>query len=238
MKVTLNNKIFVSEDQEFVSIQGEGVNAGVTAVFLRLQGCNLECSWCDTSYARKKINAHKKWSVDTTVNKVKTAWSDIVDNPLVSKKLIITGGEPLLHQNLLVKLIKKLPNFSIEIETNGTIIPDNYLLANCQFNTSPKLKNSNNPKEKRYKPKALKKIASNPGNWFKFVVFQKEDFKEIKKIAKECSIKHSRIIIMPEGKTNNQFIENGRKIINEIIKMGWRLSPRLHVQLFNDKRRV
>lgn len=90
----------------FESIQGEGIWTGIPATFVRLQGCNLRCLWCDT----------------------KETWSD-EDNYMTSeeilskihlKHVIITGGEPLLHDltelfDLLCKKGKK-----VHVETNGT----------------------------------------------------------------------------------------------------------------------
>ena len=94
--------------EQFDSIQGEGIYAGEIMSFIRLVGCNLNCTWCDTKYARRggldigvhAINPERKW-------------------------VCITGGEPLLQQDELAALILKLKarGKHVEIETNGAVKP-------------------------------------------------------------------------------------------------------------------
>ena len=82
----------------FTSFQGEGPFIGIPATFLRLSGCNLNCSFCDTDYKESK---------DLSVELVKES----VLNHLKSNNihtLIITGGEPFLQWYELVELIKEV----------------------------------------------------------------------------------------------------------------------------------
>jgi 7-carboxy-7-deazaguanine synthase len=92
------------------SIEGEGIEIGKPEIFLRLTGCNLRCKWCDTKYALKngKELNHKKILLE------------IGNYPC--KNVSITGGEPLLQQRELLKLIKKLKKleYRIQLNTNGT----------------------------------------------------------------------------------------------------------------------
>src|SRR4030081_1018322 len=84
----------------FKSIQGEGTRAGLPCVFVRLTGCNLRCTWCDTAYA---FHGGKKMSVDEVLGRVDelagrrsgAAGSDAIV-PLVE----LTGGEPLLQEEI------------------------------------------------------------------------------------------------------------------------------------------
>lgn len=94
----------------FKSIQGEGSFAGKLCSFVRLSGCNLRCSYCDTKYAYKK---GADLSIEEIIRKVKTLRSNLVE---------ITGGEPLLQKQtfeLIDTLIKQ--KYVVLIETNGTI---------------------------------------------------------------------------------------------------------------------
>lgn len=97
----------------FLSINGEGRNSGLQTVFLRLTGCNVRCRYCDTLYAMK---AGMDMSVDEVVDKLWDAAGGI--NP---HRVTITGGEPLLQEDEVYKLVDSLPDTEFEIETNGTV---------------------------------------------------------------------------------------------------------------------
>jgi 7-carboxy-7-deazaguanine synthase len=94
----------------FKSFQGEGKNQGKCCLFIRLSGCNLNCHWCDTEYAR---TGGKEMSLDAILEHV---WR--INPPYIC----ITGGEPLMLaaelEPLLVSMHKR--GASIDIETNGT----------------------------------------------------------------------------------------------------------------------
>ena len=108
----------------FNSFQGEGVYAGTPATFLRLSGCNLNCSFCDTDF---------KDYDELTVSMVKNI---IVENMEKHKTdiLVITGGEPLLQYDEVNQLINQL-NYKVQVETNGTIIK---VPLNATYMISPK----------------------------------------------------------------------------------------------------
>ena len=100
--------------EKFVSINGEGPLAGQLAVFIRFQGCNLNCSYCDTSWA----------------NKDNVVYTDMTERDLYRyiketaiKNVTLTGGEPLIQPSLmdLLKLLTSDVDLSVEIETNGSI---------------------------------------------------------------------------------------------------------------------
>ncbi len=92
----------------FYSIQGEGYHAGKPAVFIRLAGCNLKCTWCDTDHSKK---------VEMTGDDIVCEVLKFPDCPLI----VITGGEPTIHplEDLLV-ILELRTNSIIAIETNGT----------------------------------------------------------------------------------------------------------------------
>jgi 7-carboxy-7-deazaguanine synthase len=104
----------------FKSIQGEGTRAGLPCVFVRLTGCNLRCTWCDTAYA---FHGGKKMSVDEVLARVdelagRRASSDAARAtvPLVE----LTGGEPLLQEEIYEVAEKLLAaGYTVMIETSG-----------------------------------------------------------------------------------------------------------------------
>jgi 7-carboxy-7-deazaguanine synthase len=95
----------------FASIQGEGVDIGLPQAFLRLTGCNLDCLWCDTKYARQG-------GEDVSVHEV---YQRIMACGI--RRVCVTGGEPLLQADEVRELLLKLKknNFIVSVETNGTL---------------------------------------------------------------------------------------------------------------------
>ncbi len=95
----------------FKSIQGEGTRAGLPCVFVRLTGCNLRCTWCDTAYA---FHGGKKMSVEEVLAKVDEVAGGTV--PLIE----LTGGEPLLQEEIYPLAERLLAvGYTVMIETSG-----------------------------------------------------------------------------------------------------------------------
>lgn len=98
----------------FLSIEGEGKRVGTPCVFIRLYGCNLRCSYCDSLYAIEGKD-YQELSINQIVDELKKY--DV-------KNVTLTGGEPLIHKDvddLINKLISE--KFFINVETNGTVKP-------------------------------------------------------------------------------------------------------------------
>ena len=103
--------MFVTEI--FKSIQGEGTRAGRPCIFVRLTGCNLRCTWCDTSYA---FHGGQKMSVAEVVERVEALRGSAAGGPLVE----LTGGEPLLQQDIYPLAERLLAaGYVVLIETSG-----------------------------------------------------------------------------------------------------------------------
>jgi len=97
----------------FKSIQGEGTRAGRPCIFVRLTGCNLRCTWCDTTYA---FHGGQKMSVAEAVERVEALRGSAVGGPLVE----LTGGEPLLQQDIYPLAERLLAaGYVVLIETSG-----------------------------------------------------------------------------------------------------------------------
>src|ERR1700676_970416 len=98
----------------FKSIQGEGTRAGLPCVFVRLTGCNLRCTWCDTAYA---FHGGKKMTVEEVVGRVgELAGGDTRVGPVVE----LNGGEPLLQEGIY-PLAERLvaAGYTVMMETSG-----------------------------------------------------------------------------------------------------------------------
>lgn len=100
--------------EQFISLDGEGPTAGELAYFVRFEGCNLRCSWCDTAYS---------WDGSTPVQQ-KTA-QKIYDDIKASDihNVTLTGGEPLIQQDIaeLLQLLAQDKTHLVHIETNGSV---------------------------------------------------------------------------------------------------------------------
>ncbi|MDD6268902.1 MAG: putative 7-carboxy-7-deazaguanine synthase QueE [Oscillospiraceae bacterium] len=98
----------------FSSINGEGTRAGELAVFVRLAGCNLNCSYCDTMWA----NSADTPFTEMTAQEIKAA---LLETGI--RNVTLTGGEPLIHENVyeLLSVLSDEEDISLEIETNGSV---------------------------------------------------------------------------------------------------------------------
>lgn len=163
----------------FESINGEGRRVGQLAIFIRLQKCNLNCSYCDTRWANGDDVPYTLMSED-----------EIYDRILKSgiKNITLTGGEPLLHKDveILLEKIGENPNLSLEIETNGSIELEKFSkLKNPPLFTMdyklPSSKMENKMCLDNFKYLTLKDTV-------KFVVGTIEDLKKAKEIIERYSL--------------------------------------------------
>lgn len=110
----------------FESINGEGYKAGQLAYFVRFQGCNMNCVYCDTKWANKKDALYQLMSAQDIVSKV---------NEAHIKNVTLTGGEPMLQEEIeeLIRLLYE-NGHEVEIETNGSIDISSY--DHCDYRPS------------------------------------------------------------------------------------------------------
>ena len=100
--------------EKFLSIDGEGPTAGRLAVFIRFQGCNLRCSWCDTTYSFAADNITECINEQKIYRYIKNTGALCVT---------LTGGEPLIQPGIesLLSLLDSDPTLETHIETNGSV---------------------------------------------------------------------------------------------------------------------
>ncbi len=238
MEVLAINRPIVRADrflvnEIFFSVQGEGASIGRPALFLRLQVCNLTCQWCDTRYtwdtAHPDFNQYEELSLDTLLTRL-TAYP--------CRRLVITGGEPLLHAAAIEALLGQLgAEWAVEIETNGTLAGGPLIRSRCQLNISPKLPSARNT-VRTIKPAVLRQLAASRDPWFKFVVADEADYDRMEKIIAECELPAERIIVMPEGQDVASLSKHALLVIERVKESGYRLLPRLHVMLYGNRRGI
>ena len=101
----------------FKSIQGEGTRAGLPCIFVRLTGCNLRCTWCDTAYA---FHGGKKMTVEEVLTRVDELAGRQADAKAAVSLVELTGGEPLLQEEIYPLAEKLLAaGYTVTIETSG-----------------------------------------------------------------------------------------------------------------------
>ncbi len=198
----------------FSASQGEGPEVGTPTVFVRLSGCNLLCKFCDTKYHTEGT----EMSCDEIFDEIKT---------YNIKHITFTGGEPTLQNEELVDFIgKKLLDYKISIETNGTIIAtpsyDKIVIS---------------PKKQGLNLTTLKYYSEIPIASFKFIYENKKDL-WWEKVIKECNISKNKVYIMAEGETKRKQLKKMPEVIEYCLRKKYKFSPRLHVLAYDTKRRV
>ncbi|MEO8096184.1 MAG: 7-carboxy-7-deazaguanine synthase QueE [Acidobacteriota bacterium] len=221
----------------FYSIQGEGILTGVPSVFVRTSGCNLRCTWCDTPYT--------SWAPEGVDMSNDTIVEEAAKYP--AKHVVVTGGEPMLFAPV-VELTQALKarGLHITIETAGTV----YQPVSCDLmSISPKLANST-PTEReggrwaekhdqlRHQPVVLERLMKEFEYQLKFVVAAADDLDEIRKVLDATRADRARVVLMPEGTRPEVIRERGLWLAEICKREGFRYSPRLHVDLWGDRRGV
>lgn len=188
---------------------------------------------CDTPYSWRWSDHDPAAELTSRSSDSIAAEVEAMQAPLV----VITGGEPLLQQAHLVQLVERLhaTGHHIELETAGTIAPKRELTEYVDsFNVSPKLANSGNPVERRYKPDVLRALEATGKAVFKFVVVEEADLEEVGQIVGDCEL--ADVWIMPEGTEAGTLLARQRKLADAVLARGWHMTTRLHVLLWGNER--
>lgn len=166
--------------EKFVSINGEGQKSGELAIFIRLAGCNLRCSYCDTMWANEE-------GVDFTPMTKEEIYDYILGTGV--KNITLTGGEPLMAEGAseLIDFILKDRSLYLEIETNGSIDLEGFRKNqedNLSFTMDYKGKSS--LMEEKMLLSNFHRLTSK--DTVKFVVGSREDLMKAKELIDEYSL--------------------------------------------------
>lgn len=208
-------------NEMFHAIQGEGPESGTPTFFIRLSGCNLECSFCDTSYHKngQEMNigeVEKIIAADTTINHI-----------------TFSGGEPTLQEQELKQLFKLLNteqyrfrHLNTSIETNGT-----------NYTTLPLDTIVVSPKKQAVDDTILRWYTKMPNTFFKFVYENANDL-WWEDVVRRVPLPRNRVYIMPEGATREEQTSKMPEVMEYCLKTKFHFSARLHVLAYNQKRGV
>jgi organic radical activating enzyme len=136
-------------------------------------------------------------------------------------------------------LIDKDEKCHFEIETNGTLFPDDDFLARVhQLNVSPKLANSDVPQERRFKQTVISQLAATGKADFKFVIGDTIDFDEVKCLIDTCHLPAGNIFLMPKARSIEELEANQSFVADLAHSNGLNYSDRLHLRLYGARRGV
>ena len=219
----------------FSSIQGEGIWAGTPSTFVRVSGCNLRCRWCDTPYA--------SWTPEGDFQEIGQIVAAVSASAI--KHVVLTGGEPMLFDPI-VNLAGELTELGhvVTIETAGTVFRD---LPCDLMSISPKLAHSAPDGDWRERHETTRliiepliELVKTYDCQLKFVVDPDNGFQDIAEIetllCELPPISPDRVLLMPEGIDTQTLHRKASQLVPIVMSNGWRLSPRMHIDLFGNTR--
>ena len=218
-------------NETFYSLSGEGTSMGVPTIFVRLSGCNLDCTHCDTQYAQE---CKEELSVSEIMSRLQL-------NPIAP--LLITGGEPLVQADEVGNLVFATGRRRTEIETNGSIDPPSWFKDVDCWSVDVKCPSSGSYGS--FKTKWLRRMRKR--DQLKFVVGTLEDLDFVKGFLNGTNLK-STVLISPMASI---LLNKKEGIIEEYWNREWlqevaefckeqnvRMSLQLHKIIYGDVRGV
>jgi 7-carboxy-7-deazaguanine synthase len=210
---------------------------GTPSVFVRTSGCNLRCVWCDTPYT--------SWAPEGPEQPVEAILAAVRQYP--ARHAVVTGGEPMIAPEIaeLTQGLRAL-GLHVTVETAGTV----FAAVACDLmSISPKLANST-PWERdsgrwarqherlRIDVELLRRLMASCAYQLKFVLERPEDVAEVRAIVERTAADPGRVVLMPEGIDADVLRERGRWLVEIAKQEGFRFSPRLHIELWGNRRGV
>jgi len=208
---------------------------GTPSVFVRTSFCNLRCAWCDTPYT--------SWEPEDRDISVDELLGTVAD--LDCRHVVITGGEPFIQERELAELCARLRERGkhVTVETNATVFAP---VAADLVSMSPKLRNSTpvgdtweaRHEDRRIAPDVIRAFLAAYECQVKFVLDAPDDIDEVHELRGRVPIAAEDIVLMPQGLTAEETRPRLRWLAEACTRHGYRLSPRMHVDIWGAKRGV
>lgn len=249
-----DGKVYLAE-QPFITIQGEGPNIGKNTLFIRFFGCNLANScgvdWCDSAHSFYTKDEIKEGEFAAKPDRVTFASVDAFYNHMFVmndlgnfNNIVFTGGEPMLWQVTIAKLLQLLRDkyhrtITVEIETNGTIPVEVELVdwfKMVHFNISPKVHVCKKfPLISQVSGRSdIDGVPFNHNDWvLKFVWEGQKTIPLVEKVCEEYGVDKSNVYLMPEGISRDEQVSKMQELAEYCINHGYNFSARLHVLVWN-----
>ncbi|MCO4797598.1 MAG: 7-carboxy-7-deazaguanine synthase QueE [Colwelliaceae bacterium] len=218
--MSINYKI----NELFETIQGEGAFTGQPSIFIRLQGCPVGCSWCDTKHTWE-INLEDKVDQHTMLEKVVESdhWSSLSveeiltifkDKNYQAKHIVITGGEPSMVDLTPLCTTLESKGYSCQIETSGTF----------EIKTTPKCWVTVSPKVNMKGGYKILTSAMQRANEIKHPVATEQHIDDLKALIIEHNVSDKQVYLQPISQK-----ERATELaIQTCIENNWRLSIQVH----------
>ncbi|WP_286272757.1 7-carboxy-7-deazaguanine synthase QueE [Thalassotalea hakodatensis] len=208
----------------FETIQGEGSFTGQPSIFLRLQGCPVGCSWCDTKHTWD-IDVVDQVDVDNMVNKPQesVSWANLTEQEILSvfkeqgfkaRHIVITGGEPCMVDLTPLCHTLEEQGFSTQIETSGTF--EIKTTDACWVTVSPKINMKGGY--------PVLKSALERANEIKHPVATEAHVDDLKLLLKKNNITDKPVYLQPISQKKRAT----ELAIQTCIENNWRLSIQVH----------
>ena len=220
----------------FFSIQGEGRLLGVPSSFVRTTGCPLRCVWCDSDYT--------SWHPRGETMTVEQILSRLSEFP--TRHVVVTGGEPLLASGIADLCAALRSNgYHITIETAAVVFKP---LACDLASVSPKLSNSIPHQREggrwakrhdrlRLRLDVIQAFLDGSDYQLKFVIERPEDVEEAREIVGQLrGVEPDKVLLMPQGVHADELARRGAWLVEVCKRHGFRYCPRLHIELFGNRR--
>tara|TARA_B110000438_G_scaffold285368_1_gene315376 strand:- start:3484 stop:4158 length:675 start_codon:yes stop_codon:yes gene_type:complete len=208
----------------FETLQGEGSFTGQPSIFLRLQGCPVGCSWCDTKHTWD-IHPELEISSNTLLSKSEETeqWSNLsLDNiaeifnqhNYKAKHIVITGGEPCMVDLTELCLYFEALGYSCQVETSGTF--EIRVSEQCWVTVSPKVNMRGGYK--------ILASAMQRANEIKHPVGTEQHIDDLKALLAEHKVENKQIYLQPISQKQRAT----ELAIATCIENNWRLSVQVH----------